>query len=977
YWFNCFTGMYSDTSITANDDIRTVPGKFTSSFSVFGNDSSELGISGARLVTPATNGTSSISNLGIVTYTPNPTFVGRDQLTYRICNPAGNCDNANVIFNVYALPTPTVSSSSLTSTTCNAGGSLRVNVVYAGGPAFITVISGITSVQDITTSNLSLIGSRAFNIPVSSAGVVVGSNAFNVRVLYGSAANDGSFFEDDYWYDCNTGALINTTVRAMNDTATAPENFPITFDVVGNDQSVLPLDLSTFEFISAPTRGTVIDDGAGNVTYTYGSNSNFSGTDSFTYEICNIAGICGIATATVTIIDLADPIIQTFSITETTCDASGNLAITLIYSGGPAFVTAVSGITSVADLSSNDITTFGQQSINLEVSSAGAVVGGNAFNVQLFYGTSEGDATYFGGDFWYDCNTGALIDTTVTTGSDSANAPENFPITFDVVSNDRSNLPLDLSSLSIVSVPTRGTATDDGAGNVTYIYGSTSNFSGTDSFTYEICNVAGACGVATVTVTIIDLPEPIIENVSIQSITCDAGGSVAITVIYSGGSGVITAITGVTSTANISSSDIAVYGLSQTVELEISAADGGIIGDDVLVLTVLYGTAENDATYDSATYYFDCLTGEPVSPLVDAVEDYVPEAGRALTTEIDILANDTSRLPLVISTLNITEQPTTGLIELVDGKVLFTGDGFYEGEVDFIYEICNVAGFCDTAIVTVNLVNLYGVIPFRVCWIGNPNSNTSSWQITNANSVPMENAPEKKALYNWQVSLADEVLQSAIRWDNGGQVRVNTLLADRILVEWFVRENGEETGIIGRSAATATESNRCDSVNLGSNLNNSSLQNSTQVTTQDGAQPINQDGTQTTNTNNSADNSNPSTVGSSSAQSGSDEGVTPVDETPAENPPPSSNVPALSVCWIGNPNGNTSAWQVTNPNSGDVLYDWQVMSGDTVIQSGGGWNNTGTVRINTALAERISVQWYTDSSGTLGSAGASSGNPCS
>ncbi|MGB7340680.1 MAG: Ig-like domain-containing protein, partial [Phototrophicaceae bacterium] len=504
YWFDCFTGMYSDTSITANDDVRNIPEKFTSSFSLTGNDISRLGISGARLFTAPTNGIGDVSSTGVVTYTPNPGFVGRDTLTYRICNPAGNCDNANVTFYVYRLPTPTVSSSYLTSTTCDAGGSLRVNVVYAGGPAFITAISGITSVEDITTSNLSLIGTRSFDIPVSSAGVVVGGNAFNVRLLYGSAANDGSFFEGNYWYDCNTGALINTTVTALNDTANALENFPITFDVVGNDQSALPLDLSTLEIISAPTRGIGTDDGAGNVTYTYGSASNFSGTDSFTYEICNVADICDTATVTLNIIDLPPATIDNAALTDVTCDASGNLAVTVTYSGGAAVITAITGITSTVDISSDDITTFGQQVLNLEV----------------------------------------------------------------------------------------------------------------------------------------------------------------------------------------------------------SAANGGVVGDNVLIVRLLYGVAANDGSYGDTIFYFDCITGQQINPVVTAEDDYVAEAGRAIASEIDILANDTSRLPLDVSSLRIVSQPFIGTLELVDGKAIFTGDGVYIGEVSFLYEVCNIGDFCDMATVTVNLVNL-------------------------------------------------------------------------------------------------------------------------------------------------------------------------------------------------------------------------------------------------------------------------------
>ena len=35
------------------------------------------------------------------------------------------------------------------------------------------------------------------------------------------------------------------------------------------------------------------------------------------------------------------------------------------------------------------------------------------------------------------------------------------------------------------------------------------------------------------------------------------------------------------------------------------------------------------------------------------------------------------------------------------------------------------------------------------------------------------------------------------------------------------------------------------------------------------------------------------------------------------------NVNAVEACWLENPNGNTSAWQITNPNSVPLVQGTQ------------------------------------------------------
>lgn len=78
------------------------------------------------------------------------------------------------------------------------------------------------------------------------------------------------------------------------------------------------------------------------------------------------------------------------------------------------------------------------------------------------------------------------------------------------------------------------------------------------------------------------------------------------------------------------------------------------------------------------------------------------------------------------------------------------------------------------------------------------------------------------------------------------------------------------------------------------------------------------------------------------------------------------NVNAVEACWLENPNDNTSAWQINNPNSvplvqgtqQKVVYSWEVFDTEgNVLQSAQNWDQTGGTRINTVLAYRLVVIW--------------------
>ena len=579
--------------------------------------------------------------------------------------------------------------------TCGGAGEVIVDVAYNGTTdAWVSVETGIMTHRTVNSTRVSVaLGTEA-------NGAVYGS-AIRVIVRFGSVMSGSNFDKRTYWFECSTGNLLTSQITLQNDTTRIPEIFPSPIFVLGNDTSQLSWNAVS---VHRPASAGTVTVGAGGLYFIYTPNAGFIGIDTFDYQACNIGGVCRAATVTVNVYDLQQPAVSSAVLHSTTCGADGLLDVQL-YFAGPAYLTVISGITSVVELTQSN-TAFEYVTISdIPISSAGVVVGGNAVRVQVLYGTSPNDGTYHNQVYWFNCNTGQPITPAIRANNDSANALENFPVAINVAANDTTNLGFDWTQFSITSAPSRGSAVISSNGVITYTYGSNTDFNGTDSFVYEICNFAGMCRAATVTVTIIDLPPPTIDSIELVEFACEGPGLVDVTVTYSGGPAVITVITGSTASMDISNSDTSSFG-SQTVSIPISSDNGGVQGDNVLIIDVLYGTAIGDDSYDNGTFYFDCVTGEPIVPSVNAVDDYAPEVARSTPIEVDVLANDTSRLPLDISTFVLTSSPDFGTVVIVNGLVQYTGDGVTIGVASFTYEICNSEGFCDDALVELNVVNL-------------------------------------------------------------------------------------------------------------------------------------------------------------------------------------------------------------------------------------------------------------------------------
>ena len=152
---------------------------------------------------------------------------------------------------------------------------------------------------------------------------------------------------DSFTYEvCDTGspalcdtAIVTVTVDEVNDPpvavddgATTDEDAPVTVDVVGNDSDLDGVvDPTTVVVVTGPPNGSIsVSPVTGAVTYT--PDPDFTGTDSFSYQVCDDGTpvLCDTATVTIDLQPVNDPPVANDDTAETdeetpvTVDVVGN-----------------------------------------------------------------------------------------------------------------------------------------------------------------------------------------------------------------------------------------------------------------------------------------------------------------------------------------------------------------------------------------------------------------------------------------------------------------------------------------------------------------------------------------------------------------------------------------------------------------------------------------------------------------------------
>ncbi|GEM_PF-1004026 len=764
----------TDDIPVANDDAASTNEDESVDVDVLSNDEG-LGDGGLTLsVTTAANHGTAVVNGSTITYTPDPDFSGSDEFTYQVCDgdPTPDCDNATVSISVSSVDdTPdAVNDSESTDEDTEVTFNVLSNDNGLGdGGLTVTIESnashGTASVNGDNT------------ITYTPDANYFGSDSFDYQVCDGD--NDCSIATVDM-----TVNPVDDIPVASDDAESTNQDTEVTFSVLNNDSGLGDGDLSV-TVTDAPDHGTAVVNGDNTITYT--PDPGYAGSDEFIYEVCDgdATPDCDNAVVTMTIDDTDDFPVANDDTQTTDEDNSVNVDVldndTGLEDGGLSVAVTANPSNGTATVNpDNTITYTPDENYN----------GPDNFDYEVC--DADGDCDNANVDI-----TVASVDDIPVANADGTSTDEDTDVTIDVLAND-AGLGDGVNTVNIVTNPVNGTANVN-AGSNTITYSPNTDFYGSDSLEYEICDTDGDCDTATVTISVNsvnDIPVANDDNASTAEDTDvtvnvlsndnglgDGGLSVNITAQPTHGTVSVNGDNTITYTpeTDYNGSDSFTYQVCDVnddcdeavVDISISAendepdaisdsestnedtdvtisvldndtglGDGGI---DVTINTdpangSVVANADNTITYtpatdyngsDSFTYEVSDVDGDSdigtVNITVNAVDDNPVANDDSESVDedsnvtISVLDNDTG-LGDGGLTLAINTDPANGTVSVDGGNntITYTPDTDYNGPDSFVYQVCDADGDCDNATVDIT-VNAVDDEP-----VANPDSETTS-----------------------------------------------------------------------------------------------------------------------------------------------------------------------------------------------------------------------------------------------------------
>ncbi|MCG8608618.1 cadherin-like domain-containing protein, partial [bacterium] len=488
----------------AQDDSGTTTEDTPLVVSVLSNDSDldgNLVPSSVTIGITPTNGTVQIdATTGDITYSPNPNFFGTDTLTYTVTDDDGGASNvATVIITVGDQNDNPVANDDITGT--GEDTPVVINVLANDSdidgtivPATLTVTSGPSNggvVVDATvgtilyTPNLNFFGTDSLTYTVSDEDGGV-SNTATLRIAV---------------------ADVNDLPVAVNDTTSTDEDTPVTVGVLLNDSDVDgTLQSGSVTIVSDVSNGTTsVDPGSGSVIYT--PNSNFFGTDSFTYTVTDDdGGVSNLGTVIISVTDNNDSPVATDDAAITSEDTVVVVAVL-------ANDTDVDGTLQPASVTIVNDVSNGTTSVDPSTGAVTYTPNPNFFGTDSFTYTVTDDDGGVSNVATATLTVGDVNDSPVAA-RDSSTTSEDTPVVISVLDNDSdSDGTLDPTTVSVNGVPTNGETQVDGVtGAITYT--PNNNFFGVDSLTYTVSDDdGGVSNAATVVVNVGDINDnPVASN---------------------------------------------------------------------------------------------------------------------------------------------------------------------------------------------------------------------------------------------------------------------------------------------------------------------------------------------------------------------------------------------------------------------------------------------------------------------------------
>jgi large repetitive protein len=697
----------NDKPLANRDDVATAINTALP-INVLSNDSDADGGIDATTVTinaAPKNGTTSVHpTTGVITYTPNTGFTGKDTLIYRVCDTGtplpAQCDTALVVITVTSTPnTAPIANRDDVSTVSNSA--LPIGVLGNDTDA-----DGNINPASVTVTKQPKNGTTIVN-PLNGAITYTPTTGFAGKdTLIYQVCDSGTPALCDTALVVITVNGVNTLPIANRDNATTNEDVLVSINVVASNDNFGGDGASNtaITITKLPSKGTATVNNNGTPTnpaddkIDYLPAANVNGVDTLIYQICDSNGDCDTALVVINITPINDAPIANRNDVLTAKN-------TMVTANVLANDTDIDGAIDPASLAVIENPKSGTYIINPDKTISYTPNNNFTGTDTLVYRVCD-----TGTPMPAQCDTALVVFTVTGTNdaplanTDIASVDEDTPLIISVLVNDTDTEGVNPTTVTVTTPPKNGTAIPNANGTITYT--PNPNFAGTDTLIYQVCDLGTPtlCDTAKVIITVKPINDPIVANRN------DA-----------------TTVKNTLITFNILTNDIDVDGGIDTASLTLFTApnngsavfnpDGTLtytpntdfVGKDTLVYRVCDKGTPTPLTCDTAMVVITVngVNGTPVATRDDIATQ------QDVNVRINVTANDNFGTDGPSTTaITIIKTPKNGTANVVtnfspndpsDDLIDYTPNMGYVGNDTLIYQICDSNGDCDTALVVITI----------------------------------------------------------------------------------------------------------------------------------------------------------------------------------------------------------------------------------------------------------------------------------
>lgn len=668
----------SRLSPVANNDNTQTDEDTDINISVLDNDTdsgNDINPYTLNVVTLPKNGSISVSNDGIISYTPILNFNGNDSLSYTVKDFTGLTSNIAKVF-------ITVNPINDAPTTNNASFNTRENNLL------------IISLNEIASDIEDGLDFSSLSISTSPSNGYISTNATLKQIIYNPNSNFTGYDQFSFYIAdldglesaISTASILvsNQAPIAIDDNYTIREDSIKEFNITGNDTDPQNnIDPTSVEILNNPTHGNVsVISETGNVIYE--PETNYYGTDEFEYIIYDEDDFSDRAIVKITILPINDaPIINNDTI-ETEEDHSIEINTLL-----------------------NDFDIDGAINVSSLTIDSDPIYGGVSINETNGIITYSPDNDFYGDDYFTyqvcddssDCQSATVylhvipVNDPPIAVDDIAQVIAKVPKEINVLKNDYSaEDDLDTASLKITTVPIHGIVRIQANGKI--VFTSNNGFSGLDFFEYEICDNNGACDVARVNINI--APGNIAPVAIADYLITKEDSTTSISVIYND----------YDQNNNLDTGSVTIVSDPKHGVIE-SLSDGTITyrpndnynGSD----SIIYEICDNEGLCDQATIFItiDPVNDAPVS-INDNYTTYDGSENIYYINQNDFDIDSADTLSYILTESPVIDMVTYSLSST--GVFSFTPNlGYNCTTLEFNYELCDQFNSCSTATISITI----------------------------------------------------------------------------------------------------------------------------------------------------------------------------------------------------------------------------------------------------------------------------------